>query len=103
MAKKESKRRSEERKKSIAEKKKIFFSKDNYTIIGIGLAIVIVGFFLMAGGTNTPDEWHAEEIYSFRRITLAPIVVLAGLSVVIAAIFKGPKEEEIISIASEEE
>lgn len=101
MAKKESKRRSEERKRSTVQKE-IFFSKDNYTIIGIGLAIVIVGFFLMAGGTNTPDEWHADEIYSFTRITLAPIVVLMGLSVVIFAIFKGPKNDKVVSLSSEE-
>lgn len=68
--------------------KEILFSKDNYMIMGLGLLIVIIGFFLMAGGNNGPDEWKADEIYSFTRITLSPILILSGLIVVVVAIFK---------------
>jgi len=70
--------------------KEIFFSKDNYVIIGVGLAIVVIGLFLMSGGYNSPDEWDVNKIYSSRRITLAPMVILTGLGVVILAIFKTP-------------
>lgn len=73
--------------------KELLFSKTNYTIIGIGLVLVIVGFFLMSGGHNEPDEWNAEVIYSFRRITIAPLVILGGLGVVIFAIFKSSDNE----------
>lgn len=85
-------------KNNSSPKKEIIFSKDNYIIIAIGLAIVIVGFFLMSGGTNAPDEWKAEEIYSFTRITLAPFVILAGLGVIIIAIFKSSGGSEIDNI-----
>ncbi len=70
--------------------KTILFGKENYTLIVVGLAIVLIGFFLMSGGQQaSPDEW-SEEIYSFQRITLAPIVILTGLGVVILSIFKTP-------------
>lgn len=80
----------------------LLFSKQNYIIIGIGLAIVIIGLFLMSGGQNSPDEWLAEEIYSFRRITLAPLVILSGLGVVVVAIFKSSGKEDIQSLQGEE-
>ena len=41
----------------------------------------------MSGGHNAPDEWNEDVIYSFRRITLAPIVIISGLCLVIYAIF----------------
>lgn len=83
--------------------KELLFSKQNYIIIGVGLALVIVGFFLMSGGQNAPDEWIAEEIYSFRRITLAPLVVLIGLGVVVIAIFKSSGKEEISNLETNKE
>ena len=78
--------------------KELLLSKENYVIIGIGLAMVIVGLFLMSGGQNAPNEWAAEEIYSFRRITLAPLVILSGLGVVVLAIFKSSGKEEITNL-----
>ncbi|MDC0231290.1 DUF3098 domain-containing protein [Aureispira] len=75
-------------KKNLVLKKEIFYAKENYIIIGVGLVIVIIGLALMSGGYNTPDTWDVNEIYSFRRITLAPIVILSGLAIVIFAIFK---------------
>lgn len=86
--------------------KDILFDKQNYILIGAGLFVVIIGFILMAGGGSTnPDEWKPEEIYSFRRITLAPIVVLLGLGVVILSIFKTPKhvQQEVVETINEEE
>lgn len=60
----------------------------NYTLIAIGAVIIIIGFILMAGGTAASPEQFNEDIFSFRRITLAPIVVIAGFAFEIYAILK---------------
>ena len=58
----------------------------------IGLIIMAIGFFLMAGGKSAdPKVFNDNEIYSFRRITLAPILIVAGLVVEIFAILKKHK------------
>jgi hypothetical protein len=75
---------------------KIFYGKENYTIIGVGLAVVVIGLLLMSGGNNAPDVWDVNEIYNWRRITLAPFVILCGLTVVIFAIFKS-SDVDVIS------
>ena len=68
------------------------FQKENYIIMIAGIVVIIVGFLLMLGVNNTdPTRFHAEEIYSFRRITLAPIVVMIGFAIEIYAIIKKPK------------
>ena len=66
-----------------------FFGKSNYTWMLIGAVLILVGMLLMAGGKSTnPDVFNAGEVYSFRRITLAPIVIIAGFIVEIYAILK---------------
>ena len=60
----------------------------NYALIAIGAVIIIIGFILMAGGTAATPEQFNEDIFSFRRITLAPIVVVAGFAFEIYAILK---------------
>ena len=61
----------------------------------IGFAIIVLGFILMIGGKSTdPNVFNEEEIFSFRRITLAPMVVLAGFIFEIWAIMKKPKSSE---------
>jgi fumarate reductase subunit D len=68
------------------------FPKENYKIMIAGLVIIVVGFLLMLGGnSNDPNSFKPEEVYSFRRITLAPIVILLGLVVEIYAIMRRPK------------
>jgi hypothetical protein len=79
--------------KSVPEQKELLFSKTNYMIIGVGLVLVIIGFFLMSGGHNEPDEWNPDEIYSFMRVTVSPLIILSGLGVVIFAIFKSSDDE----------
>jgi hypothetical protein len=60
--------------------------------MGIGIAIVLLGFLLMAGGKSSdPNVFNEDEVYSFRRITLAPILIIAGLMVEVFAIMKRPK------------
>ncbi len=82
-------------KKVKTEEKKLDFAlgRENYILLIIGFAIIVVGFLLMIGGkAENPNEFN-KEIFSFRRITLAPIVVLFGFIFEIYAIMKKPKED----------
>jgi len=66
---------------------------ENYKLLAIGFGIIVLGFLLMLGGkSHDPNVFNEKEIFSFRRITLAPIVVLAGFVFEIWAIMKKPKE-----------
>ncbi len=70
------------------------FDKENFTWMLIGAAILVLGFLLMAGGGNPdPNVFNASEVYSARRITVAPIVILIGIVVEIYAIFRQPKNK----------
>ncbi len=67
----------------------MLFGRENFKWIFIGLALILLGMLLMMGGSMpSPDVWDDGRIYSFRRITLAPIVILTGLAIEIYAIFK---------------
>lgn len=67
---------------------KLLFGKKNYMFLIGGVALIFVGFLLMAGGhMPSPEVWDESLIYSFRRITLAPIVILSGLIVSGISIF----------------
>lgn len=69
-------------------KKPFILHKKNYQIILAGIVCIIIGYVLMSGGgSNDPNEF-SREIFSFRRITLAPIVVLLGYIVVGIGIMK---------------
>lgn len=68
------------------------FSKENYTWMAIGAVVITIGMFLMAGGKSTdPAVFNKDEVYSTTRITIAPILILAGLAIEVYAIFKKPK------------
>ncbi len=70
---------------------KMALSNLNYVLILCGLAIIIVGFMLMVGGgSDDPNVFNAK-MFSFRRITLAPIVVVAGFAFEVFAILWRPK------------
>lgn len=69
--------------------------KKNYMWLAIGLAVIVLGFVLMSGGGNHTATEFDESIFSFRRITLAPIVVIAGFVIEIFAIMKRfPREDK---------
>ena len=68
------------------------FGKENYRLMLIGLAFIVAGFLLMVGGGSTDPNKFNSEIFSFRRITLAPILILAGYVIEIFAIMKRPKD-----------
>jgi hypothetical protein len=71
------------------------FEKENFKWMLIGVAVLILGFILMAGGhTDDPNVFNKEEVYSTRRITIAPIIILIGLVIEIYAIFRQPKATE---------
>lgn len=64
------------------------FGRSNYVWLGIGIAVLAVGYVLMSGGGSDDPNVFDESIFSFRRITLAPTVVLAGYGVIVYAILK---------------
>ncbi len=65
------------------------FERNNFIYMLAGAGLLILGLLLMSGGKMpSPDVWDDSLIYSFRRITLAPAVMLVGLGLLIAAIFK---------------
>ena len=68
------------------------FGKRNYLIMLIGLLVIALGFILMAGGGSDDPNIFNEDIYSFRRIRLAPTLVLIGLAIEIYAIFANSKK-----------
>lgn len=71
------------------------FGKDNYLIIIGGVIVSLIGFILMiGGGSENPNEFNADELFSWRRITLAPFMVIIGYVAVIYGIMKKRKTEE---------
>ena len=70
-------------------KQNFAFSKENYIWLGVGIALLVVGYLLMSGGgSDNPNEFHADQLFSARRITLAPITLLAGYGTILYAILK---------------
>ncbi|CAM3334361.1 DUF3098 domain-containing protein [Flavobacterium longum] len=68
------------------------FESVNYKLLLIGIGVIALGFILMAGGgSDDPKVWN-DDIFSFRRIRLAPTVVLIGFGVTIWSILKNPKK-----------
>lgn len=78
--------------KGTEESKPFAFQKENYVILLIGLAFLAVGFLLMLGGGSDNPEEFSDALFDFRRLTLAPILILAGYIIEIYAIMKRPKE-----------
>lgn len=73
------------------------FEKENFMWMLIGVAVLILGFVLMAGGrSDDPNVFNPAEVYSTRRITIAPIVILLGLVIEIFAIFRQPKKQDTL-------
>ncbi len=67
--------------------------KENYRLMAIGFAVIVIGFILMTGGGSDDPNVFNPEIFSFRRITLAPVVLLFGFIFEIYAIMKRPKND----------
>ena len=81
--------------KKSTDKESFALAKENYILLVIGFIIIVLGFILMIGGkSEDPSIFNEEEIFSFRRITLAPILLFIGFVFEIYAIMKKPKEEQ---------
>ena len=78
-------------KNNNEQKPDFLFGKENFKFLIIGLIVIAIGFVLMSGSSNThPSVWNAD-IMSFRRIRLAPTVVLIGFGITIYSIFRKDK------------
>lgn len=81
-------------KKTISDKQEMFvFGKHNYKFLLIGLGFILAGFLLMmGGGSDSPNEFN-DAMFGFQRLTLAPILILAGFAIQIYAIMSKPKDK----------
>ncbi|MDX2049211.1 MAG: DUF3098 domain-containing protein [Chitinophagaceae bacterium] len=70
------------------------FGKENYMWMAIGMAVILVGILLMSGGKSSdPNVFADNEVYSTRRITIAPLLIILGLLIEVYAIMKKAKAE----------
>jgi hypothetical protein len=80
--------------KNNEQKPDFLFDQINYKFLLIGIAVIALGFILMSGGGSTDPKVFSEDVFSFRRIRLAPTVVLIGFGITIYSIFKNPKSSK---------
>lgn len=69
------------------------FDRTNFMLLGAGMAVVIIGFILMAGGTSSETQFNPD-IYDARRIKVAPVVCLLGFLSMIYAILRKPRSRQ---------
>jgi hypothetical protein len=74
-------------------KQEFLFEKVNYKILLIGIVVIALGFLLMSGGGSDDPKVFNEAVFSFRRIRLAPTLVLIGFGITIYSILKNSKKE----------
>ena len=79
-------------KKNKKNSEDFIFGKKNYQVMLIGIIFIIVGFVLMSGGGSNDPNVFNPEIYNFRRIRLAPTLVLIGFAIQVYAILLNPKK-----------
>lgn len=79
--------------KNNEQKPDFLFEKVNYKFLLIGIAVIALGFILMSGGGSDDPTIFSEDVFSFRRIRLAPTLVLIGFGITIYSIFKKSKSE----------
>ena len=77
----------------MSDKQKFAFDKVNFILLAIGMAIVIIGFLLMTGPTSSETVFEPD-IFSVRRIKVAPVVCLFGFIAMIYAVLRKPKTKE---------
>ncbi|SEP16223.1 Protein of unknown function [Flavobacterium sp. CF108] len=78
-------------KEEQQQKQEFLFDSINYKILLIGIAVIALGFILMSGGGSDNPNVFNEDVFSFRRIRLAPTTVLIGFGITIYSIFKKSK------------
>ena len=77
--------------KNNEQKPDFIFVKLNYKVLLIGILVITLGFILMSGGGSDDPKVFTDDVFSFRRIRLAPTVVLIGFGITIYSIFKKSK------------
>ena len=75
------------------DKQKFAFEKTNFILLAVGMAVIILGFLLMTGPGST-EGYFEPDIFSVRRVKVAPVVCLAGFVFMIYGILKKPKMKE---------
>ncbi|OAV65039.1 hypothetical protein Barb4_03637 [Bacteroidales bacterium Barb4] len=75
------------------DKRDFAFGKENFVWVAAAVAVIVVGFVLMSGGGSADGVGYNPEIFSTRRIVVAPLVTLAGFALMIVGILKGNKRE----------
>ncbi|WP_458628495.1 DUF3098 domain-containing protein [Winogradskyella sp. PC D3.3] len=80
-------------KRKNESKSEFIFGKKNYKFLFIGLAFIAIGFILMSGGGSDDPNVFDESIYSWRRIRLAPTLVLIGFGIQVYAILLNPNKK----------
>lgn len=80
------------RKEENKTQSEFIFGKKNYKFMLLGIAVIALGFILMAGGGSDDPNVFNPEIYSWRRIRLAPTIILIGFALEVYAILLGPKK-----------
>ena len=83
-----------EKKRKEASKKEFIFGKKNYKWMFIGLACIAVGFILMSGGGSNDPNVFDPSIFNWRRIRLAPTLVLVGFGIQVYAILLSPDKNK---------
>lgn len=79
-------------KKTVTVVRNNLFGRENYIWMLVGLAVLTLGFLLMAGGKSSdPNVFDPKEVYSTTRITIAPLLIITGFVIEIIAIMKKPK------------
>lgn len=78
-------------KEPISDSSAFAFGRENFILLFIALGLLLIGYVLMSGGKAESPEVYNPDVFSFRRITLAPLIVMAGYAVGIWAILKKSK------------
>lgn len=75
-------------------KEKFAFDKTNFILLAVAMAVVIIGFILMTGQVSTPTHFEPD-IFSARRIKVAPVVCLVGFLLMIYAVLRKPRDKQM--------
>jgi hypothetical protein len=83
-----------EKKRKESIKSQFVFERENYKFMLIGIAVIVLGFILMTGGGSDDPNVFNPEIYSWRRIRLAPALILIGFGIEVYAILLNPHKKK---------
>jgi hypothetical protein len=73
------------------DRKQFAFGKENFVLVAISVAIIIIGFILVSGGKTTEETGFDPSIFNARRLLVAPVVIMGGFGLMVYAIIKKPK------------